>query len=191
MTLQKFYRISGGSTQLKGVTPDIVIPDRFEFYKSREKDNKSALSWDEINKAEYKPWVSTYSNEGVISAASSQVNTSTTFNKIKTEIAWIDKQNDKEYPLNLIKYQQEQQQLKNAYKQLDSLYKLPKEMSVINNPIDTAGFAQDKDRLDRNKQFINRVKGDVYIDETVKVMDNMINQTNVALKASPKTTKEN
>jgi len=191
LTLQKFYRISGGSTQLKGVTPDIVIPDRFEFYKSREKDNKSALSWDEINKAEYKPWVSTYSNEGVISAASSQVNTSTTFNKMKTEIAWIDKQNDKEYPLNLIKYQQEQQQLKNAYKQLDSLYKLPKDMSVINNPIDTAGFAQDKDRLDRNKQFINRVKGDVYIDETVKVMDNMINQTNVALKASPKTTKEN
>ena len=189
--MQKFYRISGGSTQLKGVTPDIVIPDRFEFYKSREKDNKSALSWDEITKAEYKPWVSNYSNDEVISAASSQVNTSTTFNKMKTEIAWIDKQNDKEYPLNLIKYQQEQQQLKNAYKQLDSLYKLPKDMSVINNPIDTAGFSQDKDRLDRNKQFINRVKGDVYIDETVKVMDNMINQTNVALKASPKTTKEN
>ncbi len=191
LTLQKFYRISGGSTQLKGVTPDIVIPDRFEFYKSREKDNKSALSWDEITKAEYKPWVSNYSNDEVISAASLQVNTSNIFNKMKTEIAWIDKQNDKEYPLNLIKYQQEQQQLKSAYKQLDSLYKLPKDMSVINNPIDTAGFTQDKDRLDRNKQFINRVKGDVYIDETVKVMDNMINQTNVALKASPKTTKEN
>ena len=53
LTLQKFYRISGGATQLKGVTPDVVIPDRLEYLKSREKDNPSALTWDEIPKADY------------------------------------------------------------------------------------------------------------------------------------------
>jgi carboxyl-terminal processing protease len=51
LTLQKFYRINGGSTQLKGVVPDIVIPDKYEYLKFREKDNTNALKWDEIAEA--------------------------------------------------------------------------------------------------------------------------------------------
>ena len=47
LTFQKFYRISGASTQLKGVTPDVTIPDGLDFIKIREKDNTSALAWDE------------------------------------------------------------------------------------------------------------------------------------------------
>ena len=53
LTLQKFYRINGGSTQLKGVTSDIVLPDQLEYLKVREKDNPDALPWDEINKSPY------------------------------------------------------------------------------------------------------------------------------------------
>jgi carboxyl-terminal processing protease len=184
LTLQKFYRISGGATQLKGVTPDVVIPDRFELYKSRERDNDAALSWDEINKAQYSPWVNNYSSDAVINAANEQVSTSNTFKTMRQQIEWIDKKNDKEASLNLVKYKQDLQQLKTAYKQLDSLYKLPKEMSVINNTTDTVGVSADKEKQDRNRQFLNRLKGDVYIDETVKVMNNMINQSNVALNAA-------
>ena len=184
LTLQKFYRINGGATQLKGVTPDVVIPDRYEFFKSREKDNDAALSWDEIGKAEYHPWVSTYSTNAVINAANQQVNTSPTFKNMKQQVEWIDKKNDKEVSLNLVKYKADLQQMKVAYKQLDSLYKLPKELNVLNSPSDTIGFGADKDKRERNKQFLNRIKGDVYIDETVKVMNNMINQTNVALNAA-------
>ena len=51
LTLQKFYRINGGSTQLKGVYSDIVLPDNLENLKVREKDDPDALPWDEINKA--------------------------------------------------------------------------------------------------------------------------------------------
>lgn len=53
LTLQKFYRINGGSTQLKGVTPHIILPDQYENLKYREKDNPDALPWDEIQKASY------------------------------------------------------------------------------------------------------------------------------------------
>jgi carboxyl-terminal processing protease len=187
LTLQKFYRINGGATQLKGVTPDVVIPDRFEYYKSREKDNDAALSWDEIGKAEYKPWVSTYSASTVISSANDQVNTSNTFKEMKQEIQFIDKLNDKEYSLNLNKYKEEQNQLKVAYKKLDSLYKLPKDLNVTSNPLDTAGISTDKEKMERNKQFLSRLKGDVYIDETVKVMNNMINQSNLALNGATTT----
>ena len=187
LTLQKFYRISGGATQLKGVTPDVVIPDRFELYKSREKDNDAALSWDEISKAQYSPWVSTYSADAVVNAANEQISTSNTFKTMRQQIEWIDKKNDKEASLNLVKYKDDLKQLKVAYKQLDSLYKLPKEMTVMNNAIDTVGVSADKEKLDRNKQFLSRLKGDVYIDETVKVMNNMINQSNVAVNAAAAT----
>jgi len=184
LTFQKLYRINGGSTQLKGVTPDIVIPDRLEFYKTREKDNTTALGWDEIKKADYTPCVSLYNNQTVINTATAQVNASAVFNKIKTQVAWIDKQNAEQYPLSLIKYQKKQEQLKVANKELNRLCKLPKDLTVVNNQVDTTDFACDKDKIDRNKQWLNRLKGDVYIDETVKVMDNMINQANVGLKDS-------
>ncbi len=191
LTLQKFYRINGGATQLKGVTPDILVPDRYEFFKSREKDNAAALSWDEINKADYKPWVSNYSSAEIINLANTQINTSTTFNTMKEKVKWIDKMNDKESSLNLVKYSEEQKELKAAYKQLDSLYKLPKLISVTNNSKDTLGLSTDKEKLEKNKQYIKRLESDIYIDETVKVMNNMINQSNVAVNAAAAASKRN
>ena len=193
LTLQKFYRINGGATQLKGVTPDVIIPDRYEFFKSREKDNDAALTWDEISKADYKPWVTSYNASSVINNANKDINASTTFKSLKEKVVLIDKQNDKEYSLNLNKYKEEQLLLKTEYKQLDSLYKLPKEMNVVNSVVDGAALSTDKERIERNKQFFNRIKGDIYIDETVKVMNNMIGQTNLALAAAAdlKSTKKN
>ena len=35
ITIRKFYRISGASTQLKGVTPDMVLPDVFNYWTDR------------------------------------------------------------------------------------------------------------------------------------------------------------
>ena len=64
LTFQKFYRINGGSTQLKGVTPDVYMPDSYEFLKFREKDNPNALQWDEIAKADYRTWTSNISKIG-------------------------------------------------------------------------------------------------------------------------------
>src|SRR6185369_8735195 len=43
LTQQKYYRINGGSVQLKGVIPDIVVPDYYEYLKFRERDSWNAL----------------------------------------------------------------------------------------------------------------------------------------------------
>lgn len=181
LTIQKFYRVNGGATQLKGVVPDVVIPDRYELSKTREKDNTSALTWDEISKADYKPWTSSYSTDAVIAAANNQVKTSATFSTLRSKIQWINQENDKAYSLNLAKYQAEQKELKLAYKSLDSLYKLPTELKVKATEADAAKLGGDKDKTDKNKQFVNKIKNDIYVDETVKVMNNMIYQNNLAL----------
>jgi len=56
VTIQKFYRISGESTQEKGVTPDIVLPSRLDGLESGEKYLDNALPWDRIASATYQPW---------------------------------------------------------------------------------------------------------------------------------------
>lgn len=48
MTVQKFYRINGSSTQHKGVTPDILLPSRFSAEEYGESAQASALPWDQI-----------------------------------------------------------------------------------------------------------------------------------------------
>ncbi len=180
LTLQKFYRVNGGATQLKGVTPDIVIPDRYEYLKFREKDNAAALPWDEIAKADYKPWTSTISNDVVINYSDKQIANSPTFNKMKENILWMEKNGDKAYPLNLTKYKEEQKQFKEKVKELDDLYKLNKVMTVNNIAADTVAINAAKEKVDKNTQWLKRVSNDIYIDETVKVMNSMISQSATA-----------
>ncbi len=181
LTIQKFYRVNGGATQLKGVVPDVIIPDRYELAKAREKDNTTALNWDEISKADYKPWTPAYSTDAVVNTASNQVKNSTVFSGLRDKIEWIDKKNDEALSLNLAKYREEQTELKATYKALDSLYKLPNQLTVVNTGADLEKIGTDKEKTEKNKQFINRIKSDIYIDETVKVMNDMIKQNNVAL----------
>lgn len=53
LTLQKFYRVTGSSTQHKGVTPDIQLPSAFSAESFGESSEPSALPWDQIGSAEY------------------------------------------------------------------------------------------------------------------------------------------
>ncbi|MCT8247932.1 carboxy terminal-processing peptidase [Proteus faecis] len=59
-TIQKFYRINGGSTQLKGVTPDLLLPS-FDSAEMGESFEDNALPWDSISPANYQ--LSEYSDK--------------------------------------------------------------------------------------------------------------------------------
>lgn len=180
LTFRKFYRINGGATQLKGVTPDVIIPDKFEYLKIREKDNPDALSWDEISQAPYTPWKPGYNLHSVISTANAQLNSSATFKTLKQDVKWLDQNIDKEYSLNLNKFRSEQKAMRDTFKQLDSLTKLSVDLNVTNLTADSLKMDGDKDKLEKNKQWLKRVSDDIYIDEAVKVVNNMIGQIDVA-----------
>jgi carboxyl-terminal processing protease len=178
LTLQKFYRISGGSTQLKGVSSDVVLPDLYEFYKIREKDQPDALPWDEISKADYTPWKYAYDVNTIRNASSERIKNNAAFNLIETNAAWLDKQNDKINPLNLEKYRQEQKQIRATVKQIESLSKLSTEMNMSFLPQDAEKF-EDKDKGEKYKQWLRTLKTDIYVNEAVNVLDDMITQKNM------------
>ncbi|MBE5213299.1 carboxy terminal-processing peptidase [Pectobacterium brasiliense] len=66
-TIQKFYRIDGGSTQMKGVTPDVMMPTGTETVDTGEKFEDNALPWDSIKAANY-------TNSGDLKALISKLN---------------------------------------------------------------------------------------------------------------------
>lgn len=182
ITLQKFYRVNGDATQMKGVVPDVVLPDRLEYLKFREKDNPYALKWDEIAKAEYTPWTASPNLEESIATARKETAANPAFNKIKTNVEWLQKNADREYSLNLKQYDLDQKQLKSVFKQVEEAYKLTKPMSVKNVVADTTDSNRTKEKTDRNQQFVKRVGEDIYIDQSVKILNRMIVSDNFAKK---------
>lgn len=56
VTIQKFYRINGGSTQEKGVIPDIILPLPSSYMDSNEKNQPFSLKWDSVKALKYEIW---------------------------------------------------------------------------------------------------------------------------------------
>jgi carboxyl-terminal processing protease len=185
LTLQKFYRINGGSTQLRGVASDIVLPDFYEYSKLREKDDPDALPWDEIQKADYTPWKYGFDANALRNNSQARVSNNPAFNLIKTNTEWLAKENDKVYALNIEKFRDEKKKVNATVKQLESLNKLPKELEVNALPEDLNKYAADKSKDDRFKAWLKALKNNIYLDETVNVMNDMVNQRNLALGKKP------
>ncbi len=179
LTLQKFYRINGGSTQLRGVTSDIVLPDQLEHLKVREKDNPDALPWDEINKSPYSAWNAGYDLKTIQQLSNRRLENDPSFKLIKKNTEWLAEQNNKQYSLQLDKYRKEQKQIRAAFAQNDSLMKLKTEINVSALPDEINKWADDKVKQDRFNQWLKNLRKDIYLDQAVKVVNDVINQQNL------------
>ncbi|WP_319549060.1 carboxy terminal-processing peptidase [Desulfogranum marinum] len=56
LTIQKFYRINGGSTQFKGVEPDLVVPSLLDNLESGEQYMENSLPWDQVENVGFDTW---------------------------------------------------------------------------------------------------------------------------------------
>lgn len=179
LTLQKFYRINGGSTQLKGVSSDIVLPDNLEYLKVREKDDEDALPWDEINKASYSNWQSSFDLKALQQLSQQRLEIDNTFQLIRENTEWLSKQNDKHYSLQIDQYKNEQKAIRSTIKQLETLLKLKGEIDVAALPKEVNRWENDKSKQERFEAWIKSLRKDIYLDQTVKVVNDMINQQNL------------
>lgn len=180
LTLQKFYRINGGSTQLKGVSSDIVLPDNLEYLKVREKDDVDALPWDEITKSPYADWKAGYSLQTIKDLSNKRLENDPTFKLIQESTEWLSKQNDKEYSLQIDKYRKEQTQIRSTIKQLEGLLKLKADLAVTPLTGEANRWPDDKSKQDRFAQWLKSLQKDIYLDQAVKVVNDMIGQQNLA-----------
>lgn len=175
LTFQKFYRVNGGSTQLNGVVPDVIIPDSYEFLKLREKDNPNALPWDAIAKTNYQPWTSTISTDlSVISKQMQQkIQTDPNLNLLQENLKWLSKNNESAINLKLDKYKDQQKQIVTTVNQNTSLLKLKDDLTVVALEADKDKFYNNPDKTKglRYQEWLKFLKTDMHIDASVKVIE--------------------
>ena len=172
LTFQKFYRVNGGSTQLKGITPDVVLPDLYEYFKGREKDNAEALPWDEIPKANFKPSQNSFVFDNVIKKENDKIKSDASLNLLKSNLQWLAKNADLPVNLNLEKYRAHQKEIISTVNQNNTLLKVKDDLNV-------SSLAADYDKYNNNpnkqkeeyyKSWLKLLKNDMHIDETVNMI---------------------
>ncbi len=175
LTFEKFYRINGGSTQLKGVTPDIIFPDEYDYLKLREKDQPSALAWDQLDKADYTAFNSGINWSSVQTKAQKDIQQDSAFNILIKNSQWLNNNIDKNYSLNISEYQKEQSIIKKTVKQDDSLTRLNMPMNIQPVTEDHDKYYNNADSAKGNRylQWLKNTQKDLYIKETATVIDDM------------------
>jgi len=184
ITIQKFYRVNGGSTQLKGVTPDIVLPDPYQDIDMGERRDKSALKWDEIPAVSYKTAPNPVNVPQLSALSLARVKNSGTFSLIQSNAQLLkSKENDHYYQLNEKKYRKELDDASAISKKMEELEKKASPLTIVNPKEDMAKINMDSSSVARNNDWLKNIKKDIYISETVNIIHDM-NKSTMKLQGS-------
>ncbi len=176
LTIQKFYRINGGSTQYKGVIPDIKVPTTYDYLDMGEKDLDYPLKWDKIEAAKYEKWYNRniYNMDKLRMRSENRVTSNEAFQMIKERNAKLRaKMEDTE--LNL-KFDDILNERLNVSSDVESLKEKTKELpylNIINPNIDDNIEKEDSAKLDEFNNWTSNLKKDIYIDEAMSIINDI------------------
>ncbi len=179
MTTQKFYRINGGSNQLKGIIPDIILPDNFSYVNVGEKEYDNALDWSKIDPVQYGQNVYQIPEINTLKQRSNErVAASDAFNLIEDNAKYIKEvENDSSVPLSLKGYKAYLVEREARAKKYDDIMKDPIEgLSISNLLVDIENIEADSNKILRNKDWIKSLHKDIYLQETVLIMKDMMKE---------------
>ena len=156
ITIAKFYRVNGESTQLKGVVPDIIFPSFFDVMDLGEDKLDNPLPWDTIAPAKFRKSAGAAALEkmipGLKERSAARVAASKDFQALNADIARFKKiQDEKEVSLNLEKRWVNYQEEKKVEEEQLKMFKL------------------DQDSKEKEKK-----QKDIYLDESLNVLLDMI-----------------
>ncbi|MGM0612875.1 MAG: carboxy terminal-processing peptidase [Bacteroidota bacterium] len=174
LTTQKFYRINGGATQLKGVTPDIVLPDRYKYVDVGEKEMDNAMPWSKIESLEYESWPMSYNIDKAKKKSRKRVKKSSVFNLIDDNAKRIqDNRENTQKTLNLEEFIKEQEELQQASKELREARKKAAPINVHYLVEDKNSFEQDTLKQERFEKWKKDLKKDVHLEEALHIMEDI------------------
>ncbi|MBA6293866.1 carboxy terminal-processing peptidase [Colwellia sp. MB3u-70] len=168
-TIAKFYRINGGSTQHRGVLPDITFPSAIDPADWGESKEENALPWDQIPKAQYNKLNDISKDVSYLTSLySSRVEKNQEFNYLLSDIAeYKAEKDDKNISLNLAKRKAKREsrkakQLKRANERLTVMGK--------ENVADLDDLPEDLEALDP------------FLDETARITFDLVSLGKLAKK---------
>lgn len=174
VTIQKFYRVNGGTTQLKGVIPDVVLPDRYQSVEVGERTEDFPLRWNEIEPVNYSLSVQDQSKAIRKAAASARkrIKKDDIFNLIQTDserIAQIRKRTV--YPLNFNEYRAQQEVWEKQNTQFDSLLRAKLVKNEVHAlPQDLEAIGSDSVKLKIKNDWLKNYEKDVFLREATQII---------------------
>jgi carboxyl-terminal processing protease len=174
LTFQKFYRISGGSTQLKGVVPDIVLPDNYMYIDYGERELDYHLPWDEIPKAEFVSSNKITNKKSLAKKSQIRIKNSDKFKLIKEEAASIKKRrDDTEMSLNLKEYRKTIKDRKEENKKFENIYSDTTLVHIEPLQADWQFIEKDSTKIKTAKDWHKKLSSDLYLRESIEVLENL------------------
>lgn len=175
LTMQKFYRINGGSTQLEGVASDIVLPDSRSLLETGERQQTSPLAWTEIEPAEYYQDVYRIDfMETLKERSNNRVANNATFRKIQENAKRVRRQRDFDtYPLTLTEYRALDERNKAEAAKYKGMFDLVVTEGVDNIEVDLEEIMSDDSKDKRNQEFKEGIGKDVYVEEALAILKDM------------------
>ncbi len=171
LTIQKFYRITGASTQLEGVKSDIVIPDRYKYAEVNESYQDNALAWDELQSLNYKAWKPSYDLKSLYAKSKSRTENSEFLKGVTDEANYIKYIRDQEkIPLQ---YDAFVQDLKDKEEQMEEFKNLNDKVQTNFTilPFQHTNLeAQDSIAIQKIEEWHKNLKKDFYIQETLNIL---------------------
>ena len=178
LTLEKFYRITGDSNQIKGIIPDIALPVLYDSIVPREISYKTALQYDMIHtKARFNPFRKDY-YPTLIALSNSRSKDNVRFNEILLANDEINAlYNNPKKPLRIAF-----KDVFNDVHEIDALFKKVKKIAatetnctISNNTYDLEKLQFDTFQQEVNTSKINDLKTNPYIEEAVAILNDFNN----------------
>ena len=176
MTVQKFYRINGGATQLKGVVPDVLLPNRYSYAKVGEKEDEYAMNWDEIEALKYKKEdLNTKKIKKLKAKSSKRVAENPTFELVKENSRrFEDLSKQTLVSLKLEDYTKEQERRAEEAKKFEDIQKSIEGFSALNTMMDKQRAVSDSTFANRMDTWHKNILKDVEIYEATAILEDML-----------------
>ncbi len=172
VTQQKFYRVNGGSTQLKGVTPNVMLPDIYALIDRGERELDYPMPWDEEKKANYTEFTN-INYEKLAKNSAARLKKNEQFKAVETfSKEYKAKKDESLVNLKLDKFRAEQKYWRDQNKKYDEIKKEIKEFSA--NPLeeDMAAFKSKGDtaKVGIASRWTKNISKDIYIYEASNIV---------------------
>lgn len=183
VTIQKFYRITGQTTQLEGVKPDIVLPDTYNYYDYGERENEYSLPATSIEPLQFsqKVYNVTPVIEQLKKESARRVKADPTFQKIEENAQRFRRQKEQtRMPVQWDAFFRQQKKNEEEAKRFENMLTPIEDFAIANLAADLPNIQSDTSRTARNESWINERQKDIQLYETLRIMQDMIRLNTLA-----------
>ena len=174
MTIQKFYRVNGGSTQIEGVYSDIAMPNKYSYMKFGERDLTGALIWDKVPQANYTKTNSYENFSDVINKSKNRIALDEQFKLINEYAKWLkENQEDTSYSLNFKDFSKESALLEVASKKYTNAFKNETKLNFASPKYEFPLMEKDSVLADKRTAWHKNLAKDIYVAEALNVLKDL------------------